>query len=168
MQYFECSVKNATQNYGCSEILKKTSWSFFLLEPRGTGKSWWTKKTFADALRVDLLDAATLRELAARPERLRDMVHGAGGGCNTVLVDEVQKLPELLEIVHGLIEEKSGKVFVLTGSSARKLRRAGVNFLGGRAGRLSYAPVYGSGVGRGLFFGGSIDAWFAAGCRWSI
>ena len=80
MQYFECSVKNATQNYGCSEILKKTSWSFFLLEPRGTGKSWWTKKTFADALRVDLLDAATLRELAARPERLRDMVHGAGGG----------------------------------------------------------------------------------------
>ena len=83
-----------------------------------------------------------------------------------MLVDEVQKLPELLEIVHGLIEEKSGKVFVLTGSSARKLRRAGVNFLGGRAGRLSYAPVYGSGVGRGLFLGESIEAWSAASGRW--
>ena len=109
-----------------SRFLKKPQGHFFLLGPRGTGKSWWTRKTFADALRVDLLDAATIRELAARPERLRDMVHGASD-CNTVVVDEVQKLPELLEVVHGLIEEKSGKVFVLTGSSARKLRRAGVN-----------------------------------------
>ena len=94
-----------------SRFLKKPQGHFFLLGPRGTGKSWWTRKTFADALRVDLLDAATLRELAARPERLRDMVHGASD-YNTVVVDEVQKLPELLEVVHGLIEEKSGKVFV--------------------------------------------------------
>ena len=127
-------------------FLKKPESHFFLLGPRRTGKSCWTRKTFADALRVDLLDAATLRELAARPERLRDMVHGASD-CNTVVVDEVQKLPELLEIVHGLIEEKSGKVFVLTGSSARKLRRAGVNLLGGRAGRLSMHPYMAAELG---------------------
>ena len=61
-------------------FLKKPESHFFLLGPRGTGKSWWTRKTFADALRVDLLVAATLRELVARPERLRDMVHGVRFG----------------------------------------------------------------------------------------
>lgn len=127
-------------------FLKKPEGHFFLLGPRGTGKSWWTRKVFSGALRVDLLDAATLRELAARPERLRDMVHGARD-CHEVVVDEVQKLPELLEVVHGLIEEKSGKVFVLTGSSARKLRRAGVNLLGGRAGRLSMHPFMAAELG---------------------
>ena len=148
-------------------FLKKPQGHFFLLGPRGTGKSWWTRKTFADALRVDLLDAATLRELAARPERLRDMVHGAVD-CQNVVVDEVQKLPELLEIVLGLIEEKSGKVFVLTGSSARKLRLCWSEFARRSGGEIEYAPVYGSGVGRGLFLGKSIEAWFAAGCHWGI
>ncbi|MEI8285647.1 MAG: AAA family ATPase, partial [bacterium] len=106
-------------------------------------------------MRVDLLDAATLRELAARPERLRDMVHGASA-CQTVVVDEVQKLPELLEVVHGLIEEKSGKVFVLTGSSARKLRRAGVNLLGGRAGRLSMHPYMAAELGESFSLEGAL------------
>ncbi len=73
---------------------------------------------------MDLLDAETLLELAARPGRLGDLVRGAGG-CATVAVDEMQKLSELLEVVHCLIEERCGKVFVLTGSSPRKLRRAG-------------------------------------------
>ena len=54
-----------------SRFLKKPQGHFFLLGPRGTGKSWWTRKTFADALRVDLLDAATLRELAARKNNCR-------------------------------------------------------------------------------------------------
>jgi predicted AAA+ superfamily ATPase len=111
-------------------FLKQHTGSFFLLGPRGTGKSWWTRKSFSWALIVDLLDAGTLRELAARPERLRDMVH-AVSGCSAVVVDEVQKLPDLLEVVHCLIEERCGKVFVLTGSSARKMRCAGVNLLGG-------------------------------------
>ena len=70
-------------------FLKKLQGHFFLLGPRGTGKSWWTRKVFSDALRVDLLDAATIRELASRPERLRDMVHGAVD-CQTVVVDEIQ------------------------------------------------------------------------------
>ena len=87
---------------------------------------------------VDLLDAGTMRELAARPERLAELVRGVG---------EVQKLPEVLEVVHRLIEEGCGKVFVLTGSSSRNLRRAGVNLLGGRAGRLSLHPYMAAELG---------------------
>ncbi len=94
---------------------------------------------FPGALRVDLLDPETLREMAARPERLRERL-AAEKGIDTVVIDEVQKLPELLEVVHGLIEEKTGVRFVLTGSSARKLRRGGVNLLGGRAASKAMHP----------------------------
>jgi len=134
-----------------SRFLKKPDGSFFLLGPRGTGKSWWTRKSFPGALIVDLLDASMLRELAARPERLKDLVGGVAQAA-TVVVDEVQKLPELLEIVHGLIEDRCGKNFVLTGSSARKLRRAGVNLLGGRAGRLSLHPYMAAELGEAFSF----------------
>ena len=120
--------------------------SFFLLGPRGTGKTWWTRRTFPNALRVDLLDPATLREMAARPEKLREIMAG-NPGCPDVVIDEVQKLPELLEVVHGLIEEKVGRRFVLTGSSTRKLRRAGVNLLGGRAAHLSMHPFMAAELG---------------------
>ena len=132
-----------------SRFLQKPVGSFFLLGPRGTGKSWWTRKAFPGALIVDLLDGETLRELAARPERLGELLCGAGD-CPTVVIDEVQKLPEVLEVVHRLIEEKCGRVFVLTGSSARKLRRAGVNLLGGRAGRLSLHPYMAAELGEAL------------------
>jgi predicted AAA+ superfamily ATPase len=120
--------------------------SFFLLGPRGTGKTWWTRDAFPKALRVDLLNPATLRELAARPERLRELIDG-DSDCREVVIDEVQKLPELLEVVHGLIEEKGGRRFILTGSSARKLRRAGVNLLGGRAAHLSMHPFMAAELG---------------------
>ena len=123
----------------------------FLLGPRGTGKTWWTKSQFADALRVDLLDPATLRELAARPERLRELISGSPGVTRVVL-DEVQKLPELLEVVHGIIEEKGPVKFLLTGSSARKLRRQGVNLLGGRAGQLSLHPYMAAELGESFDF----------------
>ena len=65
---------------------------FFLLGPRGTGKTWWTKQRYPDALRVDLLEPAVLRELAARPERLREMA-GAHRKLKQIVIDEVQKLP---------------------------------------------------------------------------
>jgi len=112
---------------------------FFLLGPRGTGKTLWTRHRFPEALRIDLLDPATHRELAARPERLLEMVE-AHAGRPQVVVDEVQKLPELLEVVHLLIERKTGQQFILTGSSARKLRREGVNLLGGRAANRALHP----------------------------
>lgn len=112
---------------------------FFLLGPRGTGKTLWTQHRFPDALRIDLLDPAVHREFAARPERLRELVHG-NPSRPQVVVDEVQKLPQLLEVVHLLIEQKTGQQFVLTGSSARKLRREGVNLLGGRAANYRLHP----------------------------
>lgn len=112
---------------------------FFLLGPRGTGKTLWTLRRFPDALRIDLLNPAVHREFAARPERLLDLVEG-NPARPQVVVDEVQKLPELLEVVHLLIEQKTGQQFVLTGSSARKLRREGVNLLGGRAANYHLHP----------------------------
>ena len=106
--------------------------SFFLFGPRGTGKSTWLRHALPDALVVDLLQPDVARELAARPERLRDLVLGAPGRP-TVVLDEVQRVPELLNVVHALLESKDRRRFVLTGSSARKLRRGGVDLLAGRA-----------------------------------
>lgn len=106
--------------------------SFFLFGPRGTGKSTWLRQTLPDALVLDLLQPDLTRDLLARPERLRDIVRGAPDR-STVVLDEVQRVPELLNVVHALIESKDPRRFVLTGSSARKLRRGGVDLLGGRA-----------------------------------
>jgi len=119
---------------------------FFLLGPRGTGKTSWTQHRCPQALRIDLLDPATHRELAARPERLTELLEGHIDDKQIVL-DEVQKLPELLEVVHAWIERKTGQQFILTGSSARKLRRAGVNLLGGRALQVTLHPYMAAELG---------------------
>lgn len=119
---------------------------FFLFGPRGTGKTWWMRQCFPLALRVDLLEPETLRQLSARPERLREMV-GGRQDIRHVVIDEVQKLPALLEVAHLLIEEKRGVQFIFTGSSARKLRRAGVNLLGGRAVQKSLHPFMAAELG---------------------
>jgi predicted AAA+ superfamily ATPase len=106
--------------------------SFFLFGPRGTGKSTWLRHRLPEATVVDLLRPEVHRELSARPERLRERVLGAGEG-STIVVDEVQRIPELLNVAHELIESGRSYRFVLTGSSARKLRRGGVDLLAGRA-----------------------------------
>jgi predicted AAA+ superfamily ATPase len=107
--------------------------SFFLLGPRGTGKSTWLRERFPDAVWIDLLMPEEHREYAARPERLRERL-AASPRAEVVVIDEIQKVPELLDVVHGLIESlRPPPRFVLTGSSARKLRRGGVNLLAGRA-----------------------------------
>ena len=72
---------------------------FFLLGPRGTGKTWMTQRRFPDALRVDLLEPETVRSLSARPERLRELI-AARPEVRQVVIDEVQKLPELLQVAH--------------------------------------------------------------------
>lgn len=87
---------------------------------------------FGEGLRLDLLQPDTLRTFIARPERLRELVHQQPDGA-TIIVDEVQKAPALLDVVHALIEEHRGWRFVLTGSSARKLKRSGVDLMAGRA-----------------------------------
>lgn len=106
--------------------------SFFLFGPRGTGKTTWLRSVLPHALVVDLLKSEEYRRLSARPERLRELVRGTAPGSD-VVVDEIQRIPELLNVVHDLMESGYGHRFVLTGSSARKLRRGGVNLLAGRA-----------------------------------
>jgi uncharacterized protein len=106
--------------------------SFFLFGPRGTGKSTWLRQALPDAVVVDLLQPDVARDLIARPERLRDIVNATPRNA-TIVLDEVQRVPDVLNVVHSLIESKDKRRFVLTGSSARKLRRGGVNLLGGRA-----------------------------------
>lgn len=120
--------------------------SFFLLGPRGTGKTWLTRNRFQDAIVIDLLDPETMRSLAARPERLAEIL-GGRPDARTVVIDEIQKLPELLQVVHALIESRRDIQFVLTGSSARKLRRGGVNLLAGRALNLSLHPFMAAELG---------------------
>ncbi len=115
-----------------SRFFKLPTQSFFLFGPRGTGKSTWLRHELPGALFVDLLRPEAYREMSARPERLRDLVLGAPE-CDTVVVDEVQRVPELLNVVHELLEARQRKRFVLTGSSARRLRRGGVDLLAGRA-----------------------------------
>jgi len=113
--------------------------SFFLFGPRGTGKSTWLKEYYADALWIDLLEPETFRSYSAYPERLRELVLG-NPEKKAVVIDEVQKAPELLEVVHSLIEKKLGIQFILTGSSSRKLKRTGVDLLAGRALKKTLHP----------------------------
>lgn len=104
--------------------------SFFLFGPRGVGKTTWIRERLPDALYLDLLDHQLYLELLTRPERLRDLIPVGHQGW--IVLDEVQRAPLVLNEVHRLIENR-GYRFVLTGSSARSLRRRGVNLLGGRA-----------------------------------
>lgn len=105
---------------------------YFLFGPRGTGKSTWLRETYPDAFWIDLLAPEVHRLYLARPERLREVVAGNPDKL-VVVIDEVQKAPVLLDVVHDLIERRAGPRFVLTGSSARKLKREGVDLLAGRA-----------------------------------
>jgi len=107
--------------------------SFFLFGPRGTGKSTWLRQHVSDAIVVDMLDPETFRTFAAKPERLREVIAGRPA-VRDVVVDEVQRVPQLLDVVHQILEGKgSSPRFILTGSSARKLKRTGVDLLAGRA-----------------------------------
>jgi len=103
--------------------------SHFLLGPRQTGKTTLIRHTLPDVPVYDLLDSSVFLDLSQRPGRLAEELDP---GTRMVAIDEIQRLPILLNEVHRLIEERD-ITFLLTGSSARKLRSGGVNLLGGRA-----------------------------------
>lgn len=105
---------------------------YFLFGPRGTGKTTWLKLNCGNELIIDLLEPGLYRRYKARPERLRELVEG-NPDKKIVIIDEIQKVPELLDVVHALMEEKPELQFILTGSSARKIKQKGVDLLGGRA-----------------------------------
>ena len=107
-----------------------TDQSYFLLGPRGVGKSFFVENKYKKALFFDLLDSRKYTKLSADPHRLSENI--PQDFKNWVVIDEIQKIPELLNEVHRLIEKRRLK-FVLTGSSARKLKSENVNLLAGRA-----------------------------------
>lgn len=115
-----------------SRFIPKISQSFFLFGPRGTGKSTWLINNFQETLYIDLLSPENYRIYSAKPERIIEIVNG-NPGKKVVIIDEVQKVPEILTVVHQLIEMKRDLQFILTGSSSRKLKRTGIDLLAGRA-----------------------------------
>lgn len=112
--------------------------SFFLFGPRGTGKTTWVKTAFPESVYIDLLEAELFNDLLANPQRLSNFI--PIGFKDWIVIDEVQRVPELLHEVHRVIENKKYK-FILTGSSPRKLKRKGPNLLAGRALTLSMHPL---------------------------
>jgi uncharacterized protein len=127
---------------GLHEILVHSS--VFLFGPRQTGKSTLLRTLFPQAKVYDLLEADTFRELSAAPELIRQRLRAED---TLVIIDEIQKLPLLLDEVHLLIERNKSLRFILTGSSARKLKRGGANLLAGRALTCHLHPLVAPEVG---------------------
>lgn len=125
--------------------LQRPQGSFFLLGPRGTGKSTWIRQHFPDARYYDLLNTSERLRLEREPRAFYREVSGGAPG-DWVVIDEIQKVPALLDEVHALIETKRLR-FVLSGSSARKLRRGASNLLAGRATVEHLYPLVSAEVG---------------------
>ncbi len=116
-------------------VLKRKS--VLLLGPRRTGKSFFIANQIKPDRIVNLLEADTFRMFSARPELLREIIQNKE---KIVAIDEIQKLPSLMDEVHSLIEARGIK-FILTGSSARKLTRGHASLMGGRAKRMFLHPL---------------------------
>jgi predicted AAA+ superfamily ATPase len=119
-----------------------TKQNVFLWGPRKVGKSSWIKNALPDAVYIDLLKSDVLSEYATKPSLLRERYQKPLDRAPLVpiVIDEIQKCPRLLDEVHWLIENTPRR-FLLTGSSARKLRREHANLLGGRAWRRELRPL---------------------------
>lgn len=124
-------------NRSLNIISNLKSSSCFLFGPRATGKTSLLKEQLKKSIYIDLLNADVYEELMKRPVALQEKIKDKN---QIVVIDEIQKLPKLLDEVHRLIEEYKIK-FLLTGSSARKLRREGANMLGGRAREAQLFPL---------------------------
>jgi predicted AAA+ superfamily ATPase len=112
--------------------------SAFLWGPRKTGKTTLLRQQFRDAFWTDLLDFDLFMALSQRPTMLRQILEAQAS--KTVVIDEVQKIPSLMDEIHWLMENR-GYRFVLSGSSARKFKRGGSGLLGGRAWRYELYPL---------------------------
>lgn len=117
--------------------------TFFLFGPRQTGKSFLVRHRFSpeNTLFINLLQSREFRRLKQDPSLIAADVANRPQGVRYVVIDEVQKIPEILDEVHHIIESPNAPRFVLTGSSARKLKRAEANLLGGRAGTVALYPL---------------------------
>jgi len=113
--------------------------SAFLWGARQVGKTTWLTSQYPNCRVYDLLRPSEFERLLRRPEIMSEELESFGEG-DTVIIDEIQKLPQLLDEVHSLIQRKNIR-FILSGSSARKLKRIGTNLLGGRATREQMFPL---------------------------
>lgn len=132
---YKIGVRSIFEKHMFPRLLNPTkSNHYFLFGARGTGKSTLlrTLEEPDTTLFIDLLNPSMESRLSLNPQALAEIVHGLPDTIRTVVIDEVQKVPRLLDVVHALIEEKK-KRFILTGSSARKLKHGGANLLAGRA-----------------------------------
>ena len=130
---FQCIMQfMAADSRYIPRIINPPEDSYFLLGPRGTGKSTWLLHQYPQAVRIDLLLGEEERRFSAYPERIRDVVASLPKG-SILILDEIQRVPRLLPEIHSLMEEKKGIQFIMTGSSSRKLRRSVSDLLGGRA-----------------------------------
>ncbi len=133
-----------------TRALRPPERSFFLFGPRGTGKTTWLRQVLPGALWFDLLRTQTVLTLTRQPDSFRLQVEALPAG-RWVVVDEIQRLPTLLNEVHALISEHPRKWrFALSGSSARKLRRLDVNLLAGRAVNRQFFPLTAAEMGPGF------------------
>lgn len=130
MKYVERSL--ILQNY-----LEKRS--CFLMGARQTGKSSLIRNSLKDCVYINLLNSAERLPLQAEPVRLQNIARLHGN--KIIVIDEIQKIPSLLDEIHSLIETKKNIRFLLTGSSSRKLKKEGANMLAGRAGMLRLHPM---------------------------
>jgi len=129
-----------------TRILKLPSRSFFLFGPRGTGKTTWLRQVLPHARWYDLLHSEVYVRLLAEPAQFRREVEGLPGGW--VVVDEVQRVPALLNEVQSLIVREPRRWrFALCGSSARKLKRLDANLLAGRVINRAFFPLAHSELG---------------------
>lgn len=139
------------------DLLNKKS--FFLFGPRSTGKTYLIKHQLGErAFIIDLLRSDLYLRLSANPSELEEMISGELGNRSLIVIDEIQKIPLLLNEVHRLIEEKHYR-FLLTGSSARRLKTQESNLLGGRAWKallfpLTWFEIPNFNLDRYLLFGG--------------
>lgn len=131
--------------------LKEPSGSYFLFGPRGTGKTTWLHENYTDSIYIDLLEPENYRKYNAHPERLIEVLEG-NPDKKTIIIDEIQKVPALLDLIHKLIEKKDGRRYIMTGSSARKLKKHGVDLLAGRAALRRMQPFMASEMGNEFDF----------------
>ena len=140
-------------------LLKKKS--FFLFGPRQVGKSHLIKQQLkGQALIIDLLDSDVSYRLQVDSSYLKALIANKKSHEKYVVIDEIQKIPELLDLVHMFIEEKNIR-FLLTGSSSRKLKRKNVNLLAGRAWNAELLPLSLE-RNSSIFFEEKTSLWFSS------
>ena len=115
-------------------ITPSNSYSYFLFGARGTGKTTLLKKLFSqdDSWYIDLLDPELQLDYNKNPNLLIQQVEELKDN-STIFIDEVQRVPKILDVIHSLMEQKPKHKYILCGSSARRIRHGAANLLGGRA-----------------------------------